>query len=110
MTRDNWIAVSIGSCFGLWGWRGVATLALLIAIVFLLHGCAGSVESCERVRAAVNQRLVACNIPAVLRLDCASADYRDGDVDACIAAIKAAPCEDVEQTYFDKCDLFGQVP
>jgi hypothetical protein len=78
--------------------------------LWVLGACAGSSADCERVRDAVNHRLVACGIPSMLRLDCDSANYGNGDVDACVAAVKAAPCEDVESTYFAQCDgLFGRV-
>lgn len=93
-----------------WEWvLGIILLVIIFAaIANLVAGCTNSTADCERVRGAINTRAAECMAHFEIRGDCDASNYVDGDIEACIAAVKAASCEELRQVARDKClGLFG---
>lgn len=81
------------------------------AVALLVAGCsAGATGDCERIRSAINTRATECQAGFEIRADCDAANYIDGDVEACLAAVKAAACDELRQVARDRClSLIGRV-
>jgi hypothetical protein len=82
-----------------------------LVMAAILIGCSADASpQCEQVRNAIEKRIVECASDWNVAGDCDLADYVEGDVQACLDAVKAATCGDLRQAVRDKCEgLFGRI-
>jgi len=87
--------------------------ANVIAILFavLLDGCLGgdSHDDCQRIVDAMDERYAASSIGGHLALDCGKVNYVNGDVEACLHAIRDSGCEQIDEVYRAKCNILAHV-
>lgn len=102
-------------------WRRLSRLAAFAGLVkWLLFGgpagCALSFaspgEQCRAIADAVSTKLSTCRLSAHIGGDCDTAGYVNGDVGACLAAVRGAACttDAIGAAYRDNCNVIYSLP